>query len=76
MKKIIIALVDILERLKICWLVLTSHTFYTFFVSKPDKDNIHGKSKGCYIENPTKFVTEVIINYLNSDDLDKDYGRS
>lgn len=56
-----------LERLKICWLVLTSHTYYTFFVSKPDDDNINGRSKGCYIENPSKFATEVIIEFLKEE---------
>lgn len=60
-------IISIAERLKICWLVLTSHTYYTFFVTKPDDDNINGKSKGCYIENPSKFATEVIIDYLKKD---------
>lgn len=55
----------ILERLKICWLVLTSHTYYTFFVTKPNDKNINGTPKGCYIENPSEFVTNVIINFLN-----------
>lgn len=42
---------SIIERLKICWLVLTSHTYYTFFVTKPNSKNIKGKPIGCYIEN-------------------------
>lgn len=45
---------SILERLKICWLVLTSHTYYMFFITKPDDDNINGRSKGCYIEKSFK----------------------
>lgn len=60
-------IISIAERLKICWLVLTSHTYYTFFASKPNDENINGKSKGCYIENPSKFTTEVIIDYLKKD---------
>lgn len=58
---------SILERLKICWLVLTSHTYYTFFISKSNDENINGRSKGGYIENPSKFATEVIIDYLKKD---------
>lgn len=58
---------SILERLKICWLVLTSHTYYTFFISKPSNKNINGKSKGCYIENYSKFATEAIIEFLKEE---------
>lgn len=60
---------NIAERLKICWLVMTSHTYYTFFVTKSDDENINGKVRGCYVENPTKFTTSVIIDYLKSGDL-------
>lgn len=67
-KKIFMKLIEsILERLKICWLVLTSHTYYVFFISKPNDKNINGKSKGCYIENPSKFTTEVIIEFLKKE---------
>lgn len=61
------SIISIVERLKICWLVLTSHTYYTFFVTNPDDDNINGKPKCCYIENPSKFVTEVIIEFLKKE---------
>ena len=60
-------IISIVERLKICWLVLTSHTYYTFFITKSDDDNINGRPKGCYIENPSKIATEVIIDYLKED---------
>lgn len=57
---------SIIERLKICWLVLTSHTYYTFFVTKPNSKNIKGKPIGCCIENSSNFITKVIINYLKN----------
>lgn len=60
-------IISIAERLKICWLVLTSHTYYTFFISKPNDENINGESKGCYIENPSKFATEVIMEFLKEE---------
>lgn len=60
---------DFLERLKVCWLVLTSHTYYTFFVSKPNEHDVIGKSKGCYITHPSSKVTDIIINFLKEEDL-------
>lgn len=58
---------SIFERLKICWLILTTHTYYVFFVSKPNDENINGRPVGCYIENPSKFVADTIISYLEND---------
>lgn len=52
---------SLLERLHVCWLVLTSHSYYTFFVSKKTK------VIGAYIENPTERTDKAIITYLKSD---------
>lgn len=58
-------MIAIIERLYVCWLVLTSHTYYTFFVSKKPK------VKGAFIENPSKIADEAIIEYLKSDKYKK-----
>lgn len=52
------------ERLKVCWMVLTSHTYYTFFVDKPTESDVHGNVRGCFIENPNHFITKTIIYFL------------
>lgn len=52
---------SILERLHVCYLVLTSHSYYTFFLSK------NKKVRGSFIENPGIDIDNAIAYYLTSD---------
>lgn len=56
---------EIIERIKICYYILTSHTYYVFCIDKNNKD------KGCFIENYNKCIDKAIINFLNSDSYKK-----
>lgn len=55
----------IIERIKICYYILTSHTYYVFCM---DKNN---KCKRCFIENSNDYIDKAIIKYLNSDSYKK-----
>lgn len=50
----------LIEKLVACYYILTSHTYYVFCLSKKPKP------RKVLIENPTKFIDSVIIDFLNS----------
>lgn len=52
----------LIEKLKACYYILTSHTYYVFCLTKEPK------TRKVYIENPTKFIDEVVVEYLQSDE--------
>lgn len=52
----------IIEKLKACYYILTSHTYYVFCLNKKPKPRI------AYIENPTSFIDSVIVDFLNSEE--------
>ena len=61
----------LIEKLKACYCILTSHTYYVFTLTKEPRP------RKVYIENPTKFIDGVIIDYLNSEvykDFKREYG--
>lgn len=51
----------LIEKLKACYYILTSHTYYVFTLTKEPKP------RKVYIENPTSFIDGVIIDFLNSE---------
>lgn len=50
----------LIEKIKACYYILTSHTYYVFTLTKEPRP------KKVFIENPTLFVDSVIIDFLNS----------
>ena len=54
-----------LERLKICWYVLTRHTYAVFFCSKDMK------KLGCYVNNDFEVFNKTIIDFV-----EENYGRN
>lgn len=50
----------LIEKLKACYYILISHTYYIFCLTKEPK------TKKVYIENPTKLIDKVIVEYLTS----------
>lgn len=49
-----------LERLKICWYVLTRHTYAVFFCSK------NWKHQECYAKNTFDFFDEAIVEFIRA----------
>jgi hypothetical protein len=49
-----------LERLKICWYVLTRHTYAVFFCSKD------WKHQECYAKNTFDFFDEAIVEFIRA----------
>lgn len=61
----------LIEKIKACYYILTSHTYYVFTLTKEPRP------KKVYIENPTSFIDSVIIDFLNSKgykEFKKKYG--
>lgn len=50
-----------IERLKICWYVLTRHTYAVFFCSK-DK-----KHQECFEKNTFDIFNKSIVDFVNND---------
>lgn len=50
-----------LERLKICWYVLTRHTYAVFFCSK------NWKHQECYAKNTFDVFDEAIVEFVRAE---------
>lgn len=58
----------LIEKLKACYYILTSHTYYVFTLTKEPRP------RKTYIENPTSFIDGVIVDFLNSEQY-KDFKK-
>lgn len=52
---------EMFDRLKTCYCILTSHTYYVFCFNKSQK------IRRVEIENPTKWIDGLISGFLQSD---------
>lgn len=50
-----------IERLKICWYVLTRHTYAVFFCSK------NKKHQECFEKNTFDIFNKSIVDFVNND---------